>query len=363
MFLTYFVLVILVSACQPQTPGSGLDTPSSATATATQGSSMDFTSTEIVTSTQDAMEEGTPVDVAIELGPGSFLLIDPRAGLADLSSYTATLNVSFDGNQAGQAKHTTSTYTLWHTKEPFASQLTIARTPDNATADPTFLAEVADMTYEIRAEGMCQVAALDPGSDRQTSPIYLLEPASLLKSVFGAEEAGQENVNGIPAMHYIFDHRSLLETGISEAHGEIWVAPGSGVVLRYLLNMTADADYFGEGIQGTMVLDYALTDIATTLQPALPLECQLDVPLLADASAVSHLPFWLSYNSSATFSAAAAFYQQQLPEAGWVSLMEPLVSETSTFMEFSRRNQTIGVLITMEETSTLVNIVLYHPGQ
>ena len=48
--------------------------------------------------------QATPAPIEATFGSGSFNLLSPTIGLADLSSYHATLVLSFDGTHAGQAE-------------------------------------------------------------------------------------------------------------------------------------------------------------------------------------------------------------------------------------------------------------------
>lgn len=54
-------------------------------------------------------EDAYPPEITIEqdiaYGSGPFDFPDPRAGLSELSGYTATLTVAFDGTRAGRPKH------------------------------------------------------------------------------------------------------------------------------------------------------------------------------------------------------------------------------------------------------------------
>src|SRR3990172_6490544 len=43
-------------------------------------------------------------------GPGSFNFLDPAAGLSDLSGYKATMSLSFNGTEGGQASQWSKTY-------------------------------------------------------------------------------------------------------------------------------------------------------------------------------------------------------------------------------------------------------------
>src|SRR5690348_6872619 len=50
-----------------------------------------------------ALSSELTVTQTLTFGPGPFTLGDPRVGLADLASYTATLTITFEGTVKGQA--------------------------------------------------------------------------------------------------------------------------------------------------------------------------------------------------------------------------------------------------------------------
>ena len=60
-----------------------------------------------VTNDQGRVSVVVPGDVAF--GPGAFDWVEAGAGLANLSSYTASLSVAFAGTQAGQAQQWSKT--------------------------------------------------------------------------------------------------------------------------------------------------------------------------------------------------------------------------------------------------------------
>lgn len=343
---TLFLAVFLLLGAACQAGGAGEPEAQSTPAPT------DTLSTEIVP------EGGESFDAELEVGPGDFFLADPRMGLDGLSSYTATLVVTFDGSGAGKPSQGTSTTTLWFSRDPLAYQLRIENTGEAGAADPTFLAQQGEVAYEIGADGSCKAAPID--EDAEDPPLDVLEPAGLLKAVYGAEGVGQVTINDVNADHYVFDQRALIQAGIANASGEAWVASDNGVLLKYVLSATAGPEYLGEGVEGTMTWDYSLTDADRTEQPPLPEGCQLEAPLMADASDILHLPRWLAYTTSATFSEVAAFYQAQLPGGGWTLVSEPMASEASSFMEFARGDETIGVFATLKGGVTQVDIVLYN---
>src|SRR5687768_17248510 len=60
----------------------------------------------------DATAEETPEPIEVTFGPGDFNLLTPTEGLSDLSSYRATLTLSFEGTNAGQPEQWSHTYVM-----------------------------------------------------------------------------------------------------------------------------------------------------------------------------------------------------------------------------------------------------------
>jgi hypothetical protein len=137
------------------------------------------------------------VESNVDFGPGDFHFPDPEAGLADLSSYKATLILTFDGTESGQAQHWSKTYVMLATKDPAAHQLILEKTG----ADSVFMAEVNGTVYERRGENACTATVLEEGD----SLTGRFEPARFLSGVIGAQEAGSETVNDVAGNHYTFD--------------------------------------------------------------------------------------------------------------------------------------------------------------
>lgn len=168
-------------------------------------------------------EEGEPVELT--LGSGPFFLEDSRVGLADLSSYTATLIRSFEGSDSGAPTEWTETYVLKRDDGAAASQMTIDITGDNPP-DHIFVAEIGENAYEKFGASDCAAAAIN----LEISSIERMDPAGLLSGLLGADEAGQEEIDGVTADHYTFDERALGKADLEESSGEIWVAADGGVI-------------------------------------------------------------------------------------------------------------------------------------
>lgn len=82
LFQPLILLLLFVSACQPAGPSATTTAPNDSTPTS----------------------EVKPVEVELVLGTGPLYLTDTRQGLDELSSFTASLIVSFTGSEGGADK-------------------------------------------------------------------------------------------------------------------------------------------------------------------------------------------------------------------------------------------------------------------
>jgi hypothetical protein len=367
--LVGLLMVGLSMACGALTGGPATPRPTQAQATgaATAGATPGDLPTAAATDTPPTAAATVPSfstqpgELALEqnvvLGPGPFVYTDTRTGLAALSSYTAQLVVTFAGTRDGQAEQWTKTYVLLASNDPPARQWTIETAGDSASPGTQFLAELEGTAYERRGEAACTAAAIEAGS----SLTDRLELASLLTGVIGADEAGAETINEVAAVHYTFDQRALGEDGLTESTGELWVAAQGGYLVAYRLTSAGGADYFGEGVEGTLTLDYALTGINQPVTIGVPADCppgMLDVPLLPDASNIVRVPGLLAYDTAADLAAATAFYQAQLPGLGWAADGEPVVTDAATVLSFTQGERQMTVHLSADAGLTTVSLVV-----
>src|SRR5574341_242367 len=132
----------------------------------------------------EAVTEQAPSEEPLSRGPGPFDLDDPATGLAELNAYLATLTMRFEGSQNGQPLEWSRTYALAATREPRARLLTLSATPANPALDLS-TGVVDGVAYTLGgAQTVCAASAWEPGEE---PPV--LEPASLLPHVLGAEAA------------------------------------------------------------------------------------------------------------------------------------------------------------------------------
>jgi len=299
---------------------------------------------------------GDAVQADLEVGPGDLFFPDPRLGLANLASYKAVLAISFDGTENGQPRSWSKTYIMLYSRKLAARLLTIAATK-TTSGEPSFLAEMNGVAYEIRDGSLCLGSLLDPSN----SAVQEFEPSGMLTGILGAQAAGHEVVNGLEADHYTFDERALGQAGLNRSTGEVWIATTGGYIVRYLLTAAGGAESFGEGLEGTMHWVYQLTEVDQPLVFDLPADCpqgMVDAPLLPDASDVTSLPGFTQYNTTSGLPETVAFYQSRMPAMGWTPLGEPAVTDTTAFFEYTHGDQVLSIISFTGETGNTVQIAL-----
>src|SRR5574341_283271 len=232
-----------------------------------------------------------------------------------------------------------------------------AETKGMIAPDQVFMAELNGAHYERQGDESCIASVIA----EESSLALWWEPASFLSAVIGADEAGSETVNGVPAEHYTFDQRALGLADFTSSTGEVWVASDGGYVVKYVLVTEAGADYFGEGSEGALSWVYDLTDANLPAAIELPVDCpagMIDAPLLPDAAIVLNVPGLLSYTTPASLEDAAAFYEVELPALGWQPVASPGIAETSVMLDFAQGDQQLSVIITAAGALTTIRLVL-----
>jgi hypothetical protein len=177
----------------------------------------------------------------------------------------------------------------------------------------------------------------------------------------GADLAGSEAANGVAANHYTFDERALGAAGVAQSTGELWVAVDGGYLVKYVAVTHGGADYFGEGIEGTLNWDYGLTEASQPLAIELPPDCPaglLDAPVLPDAAGLLNAPGLVGYTTESSPAEVIAFYQAALPELGWEPSSDPVVVEDMAMQDFTRQGQQLALTIAVGEEGTDVLIVV-----
>jgi hypothetical protein len=262
-------------------------------------------------------------------------------GLADLSSYRASLTVAFQGTEGGRQRAWTSASTLRVSRPSAARSLTIVVSGDLPPADPAWHVERDGVAYAPDAAEECAATATEPGGSS------IDDPAARLSGVIGGVLAGRESVNGVDTDHVTFDERALGQTGTTHSQGSVWLAVNGGFVARYHLTTTGDAAIFGEGNSGTISWTYELTDANGDVAVPLPAGCPpglVDAPMPADATDVRDAPGMLSFATGSKPADVVAFYAGRAAALGWRPSGMGAADESMAIATYATQGTSITVM-------------------
>ncbi len=289
------------------------------------------------------------VEIPWDYGPGTFNFPAPTSGLADLGSYRSTLTESFTGTDQGQPSQWSNGYEMVVGGRT-SRQLTVTGT------EPVYRAELDGAAYQQLDGGACTAGTIY----QPNSLAVRWEPASFLSGVTGAVEVGPDTVNGVAATHYTFDERAFGPLPPAKSKGDMWIASDGDYIVRYLVSTAGTADYFGEGTEGTLSLDYELTEANVPLAIDLPVECSgiaVDAPLTADAVNVVRVPGVVSYTTASAPKDVAAFYEGALPALGWHLTADPSIFKKLMFLKFTRDDAQLQVVLVPSDAGTSVRLI------
>jgi hypothetical protein len=339
-------VLLVVAACQPP----GASSPTAVTPGGIRPTTPNPEPTAV---------DSTPgvVDTEWTFGPGPLIFLNGTAGLAKLSSYQAALTITFHGTNDGKPQEWSANYVMLATQDPARRQLTLTNTGDGQDPARVYKAEVSGVAYERRGDQPCTAAVLD----QKKSLAAQWEPAGFLNGIQGGVKVGSETVGGLETDRYTFDERAFGPLPPSKSDGQVWIAAKGSYIVRYLVTTEAKADYFGEGIEGTITWDYQLTRANEPVVIERANDCpggMIDAPRLADAANVKDGPALMRYTTASSLAETAKFYQQKLPALGWQPAGDPVVSKTLVLQDYTRADQQLAVIATAGEGRTTVQILL-----
>jgi len=274
------------------------------------------------------------------------LLEDPQVGLDGLNDYQAGLTMAFTGTIDGQTvdKIDTLNQSEWPLLQ--AGFTTIATVDENGQPLYIMTGNVGDAQYEQQGQnGTCEVRW---GPSAGGPSEFLL--ASSLEPVGSARLSGEETVEGISTSHYTFDAASLGLAEDVQASGEAWIANEGGYLVKYILQVTGDVSYFGEGVQGTRRVEYQLSQVNARPEVAYPTGCQpvlTSVPAMEDATDIIRLPGLLDYLSNSALEAITTFYADFFTTDGWEQIGDNRFDGEGAVLVFGRSDSEEAALVSI----------------
>jgi hypothetical protein len=285
-------------------------------------------------------------------------------GLEQLNSYRANLIVDFEGIRDGQA-----------VSGQIESLVEVNR---SASALHRYLATDGEVSNFIQQGNSVYIAQdgqesyFEVEAGRQLSPgdIGFMDLNKLIILPRTVSVAPQiESVDDLTALHYRFDQHDLTVSEIifERAQGEAWVATPNNYLVQYVISATIktaasipNAHLLDEG---TLQLNYKLTDINTEIPMTLPDTADLtptlfaDFPPPPDAKTTAIYPTLIEYTSAISPISATLFYKTGLPTRGWTEDSAELFEEKSRLI-FSKDNRRLTILVTPTDDPAQIKITL-----
>ena len=272
--------------------------------------------------------------------PKDFKLLNPSNGLDNLGSYLSHLSISFKGTRNGQPYVTTTIISRAVIRNLPADVTTLDAFDQTGAPFHLFSGNVGGTHYlQFDPNQPCQIvdgganstggASIDPGTPG--------DPAAMLPAIYGAQPINAELISGIPSNHYRFSENSVPLARNGSASGDVWIALNGGYVISYQLTVQAPLGVLGVGLAGEQTWLYDLTQPSNLKDILLPPGCPQvlqDLPVLADAVNLEHLPGFLQYTSHKSSKDAITFYQNQLKASGWQLQQTITISKNESTLIF-----------------------------
>ncbi len=289
-----------------------------------------------------------------EGGPAAEGAVYQGLSLDSLESYKATFQMAFTVEGADSP---TWTYRLDILAGAPGLQRSLSMQGVSAEQDlgDITLMQMGDtqyMTGEATGEAGCLIF---PASvDLEASflmPDSLLPPEDLSGILIPDAEVV---VAGQSGQRYTFEADAL--GSFQDVSGELVLADEGGYVLRYgFAGITAETP-LSSGLEGRLTWQFEITDLAPEEIVSAPEGCELDYPIMADAANLARLPGLITYTSPSSPEDIQAFYEQALPDDGWLRYDLPESSGDTTVLVYAREGWLLNVAITATDSGSEVQL-------
>lgn len=348
LFITVVVLALVLGGCSSPAQSPDKSGQLSSQQTVQPGQSQE-NPTQAILNNASSSQAGKPQVIR---GSGSFDLKQPGTGLVSLNGYAQRLEQQFAGKKDG-ANYSTSTVITRESVSKLTQQLSTLKTDQDGLPLEVLVASLGSATYfKENPQVSCQGYVLADQVEARLVP----DPASLLPHVYGAEQVGEETLNGIAATHYTFDQRALPRFASGKATGEFWVAKEGGWVVKYVLEVDAPKDVLGVGLEGKQTWQYAVTEANTLSKISLPDDCSpvlVDFPASTGAQGLERMSGSMHYFTTEKSDQVASFYRDTLKSKGW---------EEKEVFEADEKATTLTFMLPINKTTQTVAFIMITPG-
>jgi hypothetical protein len=282
---------------------------------------------------------------------------------SSFSSYRSQFEMTFVGNDdTGAPMDVRYSISQAYSSDPLASALTMDAVGEGMPGETgnIQLIQIGNTAYGV-SEGEC----ISYSSDEVVADSQTFSPDDFL---MGADFSGaqrvlpNENVNGVMTRHYRFSENAvnLAPNGLTNVHGDMWVAVDGGYAVRQTISADGAAVAFG-GAQGHLEWTYDLLDVNVPVGIEAPAGCDAagtDMPTMPDAAEVTSMGGFVSYTTASPSADVVAFYQAEMAAQGWAAGQASTDTPGFATLGFTRDAETASVLITESEGVTTVIVTV-----
>lgn len=296
---------------------------------------------------------------------GAFSFVDP--GKAGLKSYHSKFTMTFTGTKAdGTPDNGTVTIEQSHTSDPAATSFQMngqGSALDQTKAGNTQMVVIGDTAYMVTDEGGTPKCTSMSGSAASglLSSAYSPDTFMTGSDMSGAKRIlPDETVNGILSQHWRFTNTDvqLLAPGWTSYTADAWIAVDGGYATKSTF-VGDGQNVSGGGGKGHAEMQFDLLEANTDITIKAPDGCSApaggDIPKMPDATNSMSISGMTTYTTASAAADVVAFYQAQLPGAGWTAGTAD-TSGTPATLEFTKGSQTMTITIASEGGKTTVLI-------
>lgn len=290
-------------------------------------------------------------------GGGGKPVRETGVGAENLKNYAATFTVTFAPDADPSRGWVYSVDTLVIDNPPIQRQtLKIDGLGRDKDPGDTTLLQIGDKQY-MTGEGVGSAGCLIFPAAVDLSESYLAPgdflPSADLKKL---DSLGEVEIAGQAGERFTFTADAI--GNFTDVKGDLVRAKGGDYVLLYAMTSHTLDTHFSDGAPGKMEWHYEVTDLSPDETLAAPPECELTLPIMADAQELSRLPGLIKYTSATAAADVVAFYQRELEADGWLVYELPASSEEATVLHYARAGELLKVSVEPAPTGARVQLFL-----
>jgi hypothetical protein len=286
-------------------------------------------------------------------GPDEADLPSVTMGLNVLDSYVSDFRMTIKDSDDGPE---TLSYQMRvaYVRDPLAQRIEIG---SDDSPERLLSVRIGDAQYFTFGDGECIVSSV--GEDE--APMgEMFDPDEVVGDISSAKRVRpDETINGIRCRHYAFDETAFAGGQFTTASGDAWIAVDGDYVVRFVAE--AEGNNPATGDEGYISLEYEISEVNRPIVIEPPEGCEsleeTDLPVLPDAADMQRIAGTLMYTTQSAVEDVVAFYQEEMPAAGWSEEDQSFISGEVAMLSFSKDGGTATVSISADDGTTTVAIM------